>query len=116
MAEAQKKGEDILLFSINSALLDALVLAVVAAKDTYGYEITQAIRQSLDVSESTLYPVLRRLQKDGCLEVYDQEFNGRNRRYYHITESGKAQLALYTGEWNTYRSKIEGILLGGKES
>ena len=42
----------------------------------------------LDLSESTLYPVLRRLQKDGCLTVHDEAFNGRNRRYYQITPAG----------------------------
>ena len=64
----------------------------------------------LDISESTLYPVLRRLLKDGCLESYDLAIDGRNRRYYRITESGRLQLNLYHGEWNTYAQKISRIL------
>ena len=74
-----------------AGLLDAIVLAVVGREETgtYGYKITQEVRTALDLSESTLYPVLRRLQKDGCLTVHDEAFNGRNRRYYQITPSGK---------------------------
>ena len=68
-------------FTAGSALLDAVVLSVVSLEGTYGYKITQDVRQVMDVSESTLYPVLRRLQKDGFLETYDMEFQGRNRRY-----------------------------------
>ena len=81
-----------MVFNTGAALLDAIVLAVVSKESggTYGYKITQDVRVAIDISESTLYPVLRRLQKDGCLEVYDMEFGGRNRRYYKITEAGLA--------------------------
>ena len=71
-----------MVFNTGAALLDAIVLAVVSKEEegTYGYKITQDVRGVLDVSESTLYPVLRRLQKDDCLEVYDMAYAGRNRR------------------------------------
>ncbi|MEE1243139.1 PadR family transcriptional regulator [Frisingicoccus sp.] len=97
-----------MVFNTGAALLDAIVLSVVSKeKDgTYGYKITQDVRQVLDISESTLYPVLRRLQKDHCLDVYDVQFGGRNRRYYKITEVGQAQLNLYRTEWKSYSSKI----------
>jgi PadR family transcriptional regulator, regulatory protein PadR len=98
-----------MIFSIASPLLDALVLATVSKKDTYGYEITQVIRQAIDISESTLYPVLRRLQKDMCLEIYDMEYQGRNRRYYKITQKGKKQLELYFEEWKIYEKSVEKI-------
>ena len=80
---------------------------------TYGYKITQDVRKAIDVSESTLYPVLRRLQKDECLEVYDMQFDGRNRRYYKVTEKGMAQLNLYKIEWKNYSKKIRDIFEGG---
>ena len=85
-----------MVFNTGAALLDAIVLAVVSREQegTYGYKITQDVRRVLDVSESTMYPVLRRLQKDECLEVYDMQFDGRNRRYYKVTEKGMAQLNL----------------------
>ena len=81
-----------MVFNTGAALLDAIVLAVISReKDgTYGYKITQDVRSVLEVSESTLYPVLRRLQKDECLEAY----------------KGAAQLNLYRTEWEIYSSKI----------
>ena len=100
-----------MIFNTGAALLDAIVLAVVSkeAEGTYGYKITQDVRQALEVSESTLYPVLRRLQKDGCLDTYDREFGGRNRRYYQITEVGNIQLSLYKAEWKVYSTKINNL-------
>lgn len=101
-----------MVFNTGSALLDAIVLAAVSkeAEGTYGYKITQDVRKAIDISESTLYPVLRRLQKDQCLEVYDKAIDGRNRRYYKLTETGRVQLALYKGEWAVYSGKISQIL------
>ena len=105
-----------MVFNTGAALLDAIVLAIVSQEEqgTYGYKITQDVRQILDVSESTLYPVLRRLQKDECLFTYDIEFAGRNRRYYKLTEKGAAQLNLYQVEWKSYSSKINKLFEGGK--
>lgn len=104
-----------MVFNTGAALLDAIVLAVASkeADGTYGYKITQDVRQVLEVSESTLYPVLRRLQKDECLETYDQEYGGRNRRYYKLTERGMAQLNLYKTEWKNYSTKISRLFEGG---
>ena len=101
-----------MVFNTGSALLDAIVLAAVSMEPegTYGYKITQDVRKVIDISESTLYPVLRRLQKDNCLEVYDKAIDGRNRRYYKLTENGRLQLALYKGEWAAYSGKISRIL------
>ena len=99
-------------FTAGSALLDAVVLSVVSQEGTYGYKITQDVRQVMDVSESTLYPVLRRLQKDGFLETYDMEFQGRNRRYYKITSNGMILLDKYRSEWLSYKSNIDKILMG----
>jgi PadR family transcriptional regulator PadR len=103
-----------MVFNTGAALLDAIVLAVVSREDegTYGYKITQDVRSAIDVSESTLYPVLRRLQKDDCLEVYDRECAGRNRRYYKITEAGTVQLQLYRREWMEYSQKIADLFAG----
>lgn len=104
-----------MIFNTGAALLDAIVLAVVSREErgTYGYKITQEVRQAIELSESTLYPVLRRLQKDGCLEVYDMECGGRNRRYYQITEQGNAQLGMYREEWKAYSEKITALFEGG---
>ena len=95
-----------------SDVLDAVVLSVVAQEGTYGYKITQDVRCVIEVSESTLYPVLRRLQKDGCLETYYMEFAGRNRRYYKITSNGMIVLDQYRRDWIDYRKRVEHVLFG----
>lgn len=104
-----------MIFNTGATLLDAIVLAVVAKEKegTYGYKITQDVRAVLDVSESTLYPVLRRLQKDECLETYDLAYAGRNRRYYKLTDKGNVQLTLYRMEWKSYSTKITRMFEGG---
>lgn len=101
-----------MVFTAGSALLDAVVLSVVSQEGTYGYKITQDVRKIMDVSESTLYPVLRRLQKDNCLETYDMEYQGRNRRYYKITSNGMILLDKYRSEWLAFRKGVNEILMG----
>ncbi len=105
-----------MVFNTGAALLDAIVLAAVSKEQegAYGYKITQEVRQVIELSESTLYPVLRRLQKDECLSVYDMECAGRNRRYYKVTDKGMVQLGLYKGEWKQYSAKISAMFEGGK--
>ena len=98
-------------FTINAGLLDATVLSIVQRNDTYGYEITQYLRKAVDISESTLYPVLRRLQKGEMLETYDKEYMGRNRRYYRLTSQGKTSLEEYREEWRNHKKKIDSILM-----
>ena len=105
-----------MIFQFGAALLDACVLAVLSRSDTYGYVLTQNVRQMLGISESTLYPVLRRLQKDSLLSTYDQPFQGRNRRYYAITETGRMRLEEYRQEWQNYSEKVEKILMGQEET
>lgn len=99
-------------FKIESSLLDACALAILHRGDTYGYEITQEMKKSITVSESTLYPVLRRLQKEELCMTYDQPYQGRNRRYYRITEKGEAQLSDYLKQWNDYKNAVQRLLDG----
>lgn len=102
-------------FPISAGLLDAMVLSVVDMGDTYGYEITQYIRRAVDVSESTLYPVLRRLQKGELLDTYDREYMGRNRRYYHVTDKGKTALCGYRSDWERHKAMVDGILMNNNK-
>ncbi len=103
-----------MVFTAGAALLDAVVLSVVSREGTYGYKITQDVRKVMDVSESTLYPVLRRLQKEGYLETYDMEYQGRNRRYYKITANGMIFLDSNRRDWCEFRKNIDEILMGVK--
>ena len=102
-------------FNVESTLLEAIVLSVIATESiegSYGYKITQDVRFVVDISESTLYPVLRRLQKDGSLDTYNKEFSGRNRKYYKITAHGMIQLDNYRRDWIMHKKKIDAILFG----
>ena len=80
-------------------LLDILVLAAIKNEDSYGYKIIKDIKPYLTISESTLYPILRRLEEGGSLTVNSQEHNGRLRKYYHITDAGLSRLKAFEEEW-----------------
>ena len=97
-------------FAIGPQLLDGCVLAVLSRGDAYGYILTQQMKAQLDISESTLYPVLRRLQRDGLLKVYDRPYQGRNRRYYSITPVGRTQLERRREEWRQFRDGVEKLI------
>ncbi len=106
-------------YQLTAPLLDACVLGIVDKEDSYGYTLTQKVRQVVEISESTLYPVLRRLQKAGHLKTYDEPFAGRNRRYYAITDEGKELLSHYTAEWELFKKSIDELLCpegGGEEA
>ena len=104
-----------MLLPVNAAMLDACVLATLEKGDTYGYRITQELAAGVGASESSLYPVLRRLQKDGCLTTYDVAISGRNRRYYRLTPQGKQALDAYRAEWIEYTRRIDDILAQANE-
>jgi len=95
---------------VAGALLEASVLAIVARGDTYGYALTQQIREQLHVAESTIYPVLRRLQSTGCLGCYDVPTDGRNRRYYCCTELGRRRLGLLIAQWQEMKTMLDSLL------
>jgi len=103
-------------FSVAGVLLDACVLGSIAGAPAYGYELTQKTQILLDISESALYPVLRRLQQDDLLTTYDQPIDGRNRRYYKITDKGVEVLEDYKNDWLQFKNNIDTFLKGGKKS
>ncbi len=97
-------------FQYGGAALDLCVLALASHADLYGYRLTQQLKQTLSISESTLYPVLRRLTKNGYLTVYDRPYDGRNRRYYSLTSQGKDRLEILEKDWMEYVSNISQLL------
>ena len=99
---------------IKKGLLDLCVLSFLIDKDMYGYEIVQSISKSIEVSEGTIYPILRRLSKEGYFETYIVESNeGPARKYYRITSSGKTQLRFLKSEWIEYRDEVDKIIIEG---
>ena len=80
-------------------LLEVCVLAALLRQDSYGYRIIKDLSPSIEISESTLYPILKRLQSGCCLSEYSQEHNGRLRKFYHLTEGGRQRIAAFLNEW-----------------
>lgn len=101
--------------AITTELLDGCVLALLTKEDYYGYALTQRVQEFTAVSESTLYPVLRRLKKNGWVTTYDQPFQGRNRRYYQLTDVGRQRLTVIKGDWQDYKDTIDGVIGGVDE-
>ncbi|AND79517.1 MULTISPECIES: PadR family transcriptional regulator [Streptococcus] len=99
-------------FPISSILIEYLVLSIIEKQDSYGYEISQTIKIAANIKESTLYPILKKLEKAGFLTTYSQKYQGRNRKYYAITEEGKAQTAYLKQEWQDYKAVLDGIIEG----
>lgn len=88
---------------LKRGLLDACVLAILRRGDSYGYQIIKDLSPCLTISESTLYPILRRLESSGALSVYSVEHNGRLRKFYHITPDGLRQIDEFLDGWNEIR-------------
>ncbi|MBQ6714583.1 MAG: PadR family transcriptional regulator [Clostridia bacterium] len=84
---------------LKRGLLDICVLAAIEHEDSYGYKIIKDIKPFMDISESTLYPILRRLETAELLTVRSEEYNGRLRKYYHITEAGIDRITAFKKEW-----------------
>ena len=99
-------------YPVSALLIEFLILSIIDSQDSYGYEISQTIKIVADIKESTLYPILKKLEKGGYVTTYSQEFQGRKRKYYSITEDGKEQLVFLNQEWNSYRDTIDGIIEG----
>lgn len=88
-------------------LLDVCVLAAIKAEDSYGYQIVKDMSPFVEISESTLYPILRRLENQQLLTVRTAEHNGRLRKYYHITDSGLNRLRTFEEEWRELKQIYE---------
>lgn len=97
---------------MKKGLLDVCVLALLRRGDSYGYELISALSGIIEISESTLYPILKRLEGVGQVVTYSREHNGRLRRYYRITADGKKRLKEFDDEWKQME-KINAFVQGG---
>ena len=84
-------------FPVSALLIEYMILSVVESRDSYGYEISQTVKK---------------LQSAGYLTTYSQEYQGRKRKYYSLTEEGKAQIAYLSNEWQIYKDTVDGIIEG----
>ncbi len=84
---------------LKRGLLEVCVLAAIKNEDSYGYQIIKDMKPYVEISESTLYPILRRLESAELLTVYSVEHSGRLRKYYHITQAGLERISAFQEEW-----------------
>lgn len=99
-------------YPVSSILIEFLVLSILEKRDSYGYEVSQTVKIATDIKESTLYPILKKLQQAGFVTTYTQEYQGRKRKYYAISDIGKKQIRFLEQEWLTYKNTIDGIIEG----
>ena len=84
---------------LKKGVLDVCVLTAIRYEDSYGYKIIKDLKPVLELSESTLYTILKRLEEAGMLVVRSTEFEGRLRKYYHITGTGLRRIEDFKNEW-----------------
>lgn len=85
---------------LKRGFIEACVLKELSVSDSYGYQIIKDLSPYMEISESTLYPVLRRLEEKKQLTIYTKEFNHRMRCYYSITKEGREKLKSFRSDWN----------------
>ena len=94
---------------LKKGVLEIFVLALLSKEDSYGYKLIQDLSDFVEISESTLYPILRRLEKSGQLKTYNDLYQGRNRKYYQITQDGHHAIDSFLEEWKDIK-KIYDLL------
>jgi PadR family transcriptional regulator PadR len=111
-AKNKEYGEDMKLFS-KICILEACILAMLSRGDVYGYEMARS--NALEISESTLYPILRRLCECGCLESYSQTHDAKLRKFYRITLHGHERLEQLKVAWEEFKDAINSFLAENME-
>lgn len=94
---------------LKKGLIEICVLVVLEQQDSYGYQIIKDVSEYAELSESTLYPILKRLEAGGCVTTYSIEHNSRLRKYYHITDRGKSRIKEFLVEWQDVQRVYEFI-------
>ena len=84
---------------LKRGLIEICVLSLLSKSDSYGYALIRDVSECVEISESTLYPILKRLESANMLSVYTVEYNGRLRKYYTITDTGRTRLSEFPCEW-----------------
>ena len=100
---------------LKKGVLGFCVLALLSRSNSYAYEIASKLSTAVDMGEGTIYPLMRRMQSDGLVATYLEESpSGPPRKYYRLTDTGRAALAQQTAEWRNFTASVE-ELIGGVE-
>lgn len=100
---------------LKRGILDACVLAAIKNDESYGYKIIKDMKPYLEMSESTLYTILKRLELAGMLTVHTAEHGGRLRKYYHITQDGLERIRTFKAEWQEVMSIYQFVIKEEKQ-
>ena len=100
---------------LKRGLLDVCVLAAIKNEDSYGYKIIKDMKPYIEMSESTLYTILKRLELAGMLTVHTVEHGGRMRKYYHITRAGLGRIEDFKEEWREVMSIYKFVMKGDQD-
>ena len=98
---------------LKRGIIDVCVLAALTKEASYGYKIISDLNNVIELSESTLYPVLKRLETQECLTTYSKDYNGRLRKYYQITTEGKKRIKSFMTEWQEMEKILHFISVKG---
>ena len=101
---------------LKRGLLDVCVLAAIKDDESYGYQIIKDIKPYIDMSESTLYTILKRLELSNMLTVRTSEHGGRLRKYYRITKAGLGRIEDFKDEWREVMSIYQFVTKGGDQN
>jgi PadR family transcriptional regulator PadR len=100
-----------LLVQLRKGVLDMCVLALLAQRDGYAYEIASRLAESIGMGEGTIYPLMRRMQADGLVKTYlEESSSGPPRKYYQLTRAGHAAFAAQQAEWNSFVTSVGRVL------
>ena len=99
---------------LKRGLLDVCVLATIKSGESYGYKMLKDMKPYMEMSESTLYTILKRLELADLLTVRSAEHGGRLRKYYRITEAGRKRLSDFKDEWREVMSIYQFVIKGGE--
>lgn len=99
---------------VKKGIVEVCVLASLIKAPSYGYKIISDISELIEISESTLYPILRRLEAQDLLRTFSRDFNGRTRKYYEITRLGEKRVKEFIEEWKDMERVYEFIKRKGK--
>jgi len=100
-----------LLVQLRKGVLDMCVLAMLARRDGYAYDIASRLAEDIGMGEGTIYPLMRRMQADGLVKTYlEESSSGPPRKYYQLTRAGHAALAAQRAEWNSFVESVARVL------
>ncbi len=100
---------------LKKGVLELVVLSKINEKDTYGYDIYQEINKNMGISESTIYPILRKLTKEGLCDTYLRESSGGPpRKYFKISNKGKIKLDELKHDWKKFEKVVNIMIRGGR--